>query len=150
MLESAASRELILFRVGVQEFCVDIMSVHEIRGWTPATPLPRTPAFMRGVINLRGTVLPIVDLAGRLGYKQVEPTQRHVIIVAQVGAQAVGLLVEAVFDILTVAVDRLQPPPDMASGLVRQFIRGLLAIEGRMISLIALDQILPRPELETA
>lgn len=62
-----ATRELISFRVGAQEFCVDIMVVREIRGWTPATPLPHAPAYMRGVVNLRGAVLPIVDLSERLG-----------------------------------------------------------------------------------
>ncbi len=150
MLDANSRRELILFRVGAQEFCVDIMSVREIRGWTPATPLPRSPAFMRGVINLRGAVLPIVDLAARLGYAPAEPTQRHVIIVTQIGTQAVGLLVDAVSDILTVTDDRLQPPPDIASDLVRNYVRSLLAIEGRMVSLISLDHILPRQDLEAA
>ena len=89
-----AGRELISFRVGAQEFCVDIMDVREIRGWTPATALPRSPGFVRGVINLRGAVLPIVDLAARLGFESADPTARHVIIVAQIGAQLVGLPVE--------------------------------------------------------
>src|ERR1700749_3854771 len=87
-------RELISFRIGVQEFCVDIMGVREIRGWTAATALPRSPGFVRGVINLRGAVLPIVDLAARLGFDSAEPTARHVIIVAQIGVQTVGLLVD--------------------------------------------------------
>ena len=70
-------RELIAFRIGAQEFCVDIMSVREIRGWTPATPLPRSPGYMKGVINLRGTVLPIIDLGARFGLETSEPTARH-------------------------------------------------------------------------
>ena len=76
---AAQRRELIAFRIGDQEFCVDIMSVREIRGWAPATPLPRTPSFVKGVINLRGAVLPIIDLGARLGLKTSEPTARHVI-----------------------------------------------------------------------
>ena len=103
---SHGGRELISFRIGDQEFCVDIMAVREIRGWTPATALPHSPAYVQGVINLRGAVLPIVDLAARLGLKPAEPTVRHVIIVAQVGEQVVGLLVDAVSDILTVTDDR--------------------------------------------
>ena len=95
-------RELIAFRIGEQEFCVDIMAVREIRGWAPVTPLPHSPTFLRGVLNLRGAVLPIVDLAGRLGLPAAEPTARHVIIVAQVNGQVIGLLVEAVSDILTI------------------------------------------------
>ncbi len=143
-------RELIAFRIGEQEFCVDIMVVREIRGWTPATPLPRAPGFVRGVINLRGAVLPIVDLAARLGFPPAEITNRHVIIVAQIHHQFVGLLVDAVSDILNVNDELVQPTPDVASDLVKSFVRGLLAIDGRMISLISLDNILPKQELDTA
>ncbi|MCQ3971320.1 chemotaxis protein CheW, partial [Klebsiella pneumoniae] len=74
-------RELIAFRIGDQEFCVDIRSVREIRGWAPATPLPQSPAYVRGVLNLRGAVLPIIDLSSRLGLGTAEPSARHVIIV---------------------------------------------------------------------
>ena len=93
---AGARRELIAFRIADQEFCVDIMQVREIRGWTPATPLPRTPSFMKGVINLRGAVLPIVDLGARLGLATSEPSARHVIMVVNVGGRTLGLLVEAV------------------------------------------------------
>lgn len=143
-------RELISFRIGSQEFCVDIMDVREIRGWTPATALPQAPAFVRGVINLRGAVLPIVDLGARLGLGAADPTARHVIIVAQVEKQIVGLLVDAVSDILTVSDDMIQPTPDVASEMVRNFVRGLLAIDGRMVSFISLDRVLPDSELEAA
>jgi purine-binding chemotaxis protein CheW len=147
---SNAARELISFRVGVQEFCVDIMAVREIRGWTAATALPRSPGFVRGVINLRGAVLPIVDLAARLGFDSAEPTARHVIIVAQIGSQMVGLLVDAVSDILTVTDDVIQPTPEVASDTAKTFVRGLLAIDGRMISLIGLERLLPELDLEAA
>lgn len=143
-------RELIAFRIGHQEFCVDIMAVREIRGWSAATPLPRAPGYVRGVINLRGAVLPIVDLAGRLGFANAEPTARHVIIVAQIGTQQVGLLVDAVSDILTVAEGTVQPTPDVASELVKTFVRGLLPVDGRMISLISLDRVLPAFEADAA
>jgi purine-binding chemotaxis protein CheW len=144
------ARELISFRIGQQEFCVDIMAVREIRGWTPATALPQSASFVRGVINLRGAVLPIVDLAARLGFESAEATDRHVIIVAQIAAQTVGLLVDAVSDILTVTDDAIQPTPDVASDTARTFVRGLLSIDGRMVSLLALDHILPEPILEAA
>ena len=83
-VDKTQRRELIAFRIGAQEFCVDIMSVREIRGFTPATVLPRSPSFVRGVINLRGAVLPIIDLAARLGFPAADPTARHVIMVVQV------------------------------------------------------------------
>jgi len=147
---SATGRELITFRIGAQEFCVDIMSVREIRGWTKTTALPRSPAFVRGVVNLRGAVLPIVDLSQRLGFAKTDPTERSVIIVAQISGQLVGLLVDAVSDIITVAVADIQPTPDVASELVKTFVQGILAIEGRMISLISLENVLPDLQLEVA
>src|SRR6202008_3331075 len=145
-----AGRELISFRIGAQEFCVNIMEVREIRGWTPATALPQAPPFVRGGINLRGAVLPIVDLGAGLGLGTADPTARHVIIVAQVQNQVVGLRVDAVSDILTVTDDMIQPTPDVASEMVRTFVRGLLAIEGRMVSFISLDRVLPDNDLDHA
>ncbi|MBC6981618.1 chemotaxis protein CheW [Caulobacter sp. 17J80-11] len=147
---AGARRELISFRIGEQEFCVDIMSVREIRGWTPATPLPRSPAFMKGVINLRGAVLPIVDLGARLGLKTAEPTARHVIMVVRIGERTVGLLVDAVSDIIELTDDQVQPTPDVACDQVKTFVKGLFAVEGRMVSLIALDKVLPEQEAEAA
>ena len=143
-------KELISFRIGAQEFCVDIMAIREIRGWTAATALPQSPSFVRGVINLRGAVLPIVDLASRLGFESTEANDRNVIIVAQIGEQVVGLLVDAVSDILTITDDMIQPTPDVASETAKSFIRGLIAMDGRMISLIGLDRVLPDMELEAA
>jgi purine-binding chemotaxis protein CheW len=102
------------------------------------------------VINLRGAVLPIVDLGARLGLGTADPTARHVIIVAQVQNQVVGLLVDAVSDILTVTDEEIQPTPDVASEMVRTFVRGLLAIDGRMVSFISLDRVLPDRELDHA
>lgn len=139
-------RELIAFRIGDQEFCVNIMSIREIRGWTPATPMPRAPSYVLGVINLRGAVLPIVDLSQRLGMKPAEPTIRHVIIVAQTGGRVVGLLVDAVSDILTVSDEELQPMPDITSDIERNFAKGILSVEGRMICLMELDAVFPNLE----
>ena len=143
-------RELIAFRVGGQEFCLDIMSVRDIRGWTPATPLPHAPHYVRGVINLRGAVLPVIDLASRLGFSQTEPTARHVIIVTRVAGKSLGLLVDGVSDILTVTDESIQATPEVASDMARMFIRGVIAIEGRMISLIMLDSVLEVPTSEAA
>jgi purine-binding chemotaxis protein CheW len=145
-----ADRELIAFRVGEQEFCVDIMQVREIRGWTPATRLPHTPAFMKGVINLRGAVLPIVDLGARLGLATSEPTARHVIMVVTVGGRTLGLLVDAVSDIINLTDNLVQPTPDVASDQVKAFVKGLFAIDNRMVSLITLDRVLMDVDAEAA
>jgi purine-binding chemotaxis protein CheW len=138
--------KFISFTLGGQTFCVDIMAVREIRGWSPATTLPQSPSYMRGVINLRGAVLPIMDLACRLGMPVIEPTVRSVFIVVKAGDRTVGLLVDAVSDILSINDDMIQPTPDVACDAVRSFVRGIISVEGRMISEISLDRILPERE----
>ncbi|MEQ1707881.1 MAG: chemotaxis protein CheW [Terricaulis sp.] len=139
-------RELISFRIDDQEFCLDIMAVREIRGWTAATPLPHSPSYVRGVINLRGAVLPILDLKARLGLGLVEPSARSVIIVVHIGDRLVGLLVDAVSEILAAEKGSVQPTPNVGCETVSRFVRGILAIEGRMISWIALNDILPEQQ----
>jgi purine-binding chemotaxis protein CheW len=144
--KASTARELVAFAVGTQEFCIDVMQVREIRGWTPATVLPHSQSFVRGVINLRGAVLPILDLAVRLGFAPTEAMGRHVIIVVQIDSQVVGLLVDAVSDILTVTSADILPPPDVASDMAKRFVSGLLATDGRMISLLSVENVLPERE----
>ncbi len=144
------AREYITFPIGPHYFCVDIMSVREIRGWTPATTLPRAPGFVRGVINLRGIVLPIVDLAERLGFPPAEPTARHVIIVAQTARQIIGLLVDAVSDIIAQPVENVQAMPEIGSEQSKSFVLGVMAMEDRMVSLIALNSLMPSMRGEAA
>lgn len=139
----SANLELVSFWLGQQEFCVDIMSIREIRGWTAETPLPHSPDFVRGVINLRGVVLPIVDLAARFGVGITEPSQRHVIIVVQMGEQMVGLLVDAVSNIFEVDKSVVQPTPNVGNDKIRKFVCGLLAIDERMINLVEINEIMP-------
>lgn len=150
IVRSDNMRELVAFRLGSQEFCIDVMSVRDLRGFTPATALPHAPSYVRGVINLRGVVLPIVDLGVRLGFPACEPTARHVIIVAEIGGKMVGLLVDAVSDILIVAQGDIQPTPEVASEVAKTFVDGVLAIEGRMVSVIALRNLLPEQEQDAA
>ncbi len=140
---SAQGTEMVAFRVGPQEFCVDIRAVREIRGWTPATALPHAPHYILGVINLRGTVLPVVNLAARLGLPVAEPTPRHVIVVVAAEDQVFGLLVDAVSDILTVMPDLLQSAPDLAQDNAKAFVSSVVAIENRMIARIMPERMLP-------
>ena len=150
MSETASlNRELICFRVGQQEYGVDIHDVREIRGWTPATPLPRTENYVRGVINLRGAVLPIVDMATRLGLGQSEVTERHVIIVVAIQGQQVGLLVDAVCDILPAPEAALQATPELVSD-AHGLVEALLSVDERMIALMRLDALLPEAEERAA
>ena len=138
--------ELISFRIDDQDFCLDIMAVREIRGWATATPLPHSPVYVRGVINLRGAVLPIIDLKARLGLGASEPSARSVIIVVHIDKRLVGLLVDSVSEILAAPRAAVQPTPNVGCDTVTRFVRGIIAQEGRMISWIALDDILPEQE----
>lgn len=142
--------ELVAFRLSGQEFCVDIMDVREIRGWTPVTPIPHAPHYVTGVINLRGSVLPIIDLSSRFGMAATVPSERHVIIVMQLGNRTAGLLVDAVSDVLSCDTSSIQPTPDVISSLAQSFIRGVLALNGRLISVVTPEQILPEAQVEAA
>lgn len=142
--------ELLAFRLGEQEFCLDIMSVREIRGWARATPLPFSPAHLKGVINLRGTVLPVIDLAVRLGMPPVDGHERNVIIVVSVNGHTAGLLVDAVSDILSIAEADLQPTPDLSHEKEGNCISALTLIDNRLIRLLDLSAVLPSDSVEAA
>ena len=135
------SRQLITFQLGDQILGVDIMAIREIRAWSPATPLPNVPAHVRGVVNLRGVVLPVLDLRHRLGWGMTDPSARHVIIVVRIGEQLQGLLVDAVNDIVELASDTLQPLPDMGDLPAAGYLDGLATIDDRLILVLALDRL---------
>lgn len=148
--KAANAREFIACRIGGKEYCVDIMAVLEIRGWTQGTKLPHAPNFVCGVINLRGAVLPVIDLASRLGIGTTTPGARHVIIIAKLKTRILGLLVDAVSDILSITDDELQQTPDVASETAREFVSGLLMVEDRMIRVLTLDPLASETVAETA
>lgn len=135
------SRQLITFQLGDQILGVDIMAIREIRAWSPATPLPNVPPHVRGVVNLRGVVLPVLDLRHRLGWGMTDPTARHVIIVVRIGEQLQGLIVDAVNDIVEVPAEEMQPLPDMGDAPAANFLEGLATIDGRLILILALDRL---------
>ncbi|ETX30612.1 chemotaxis protein CheW [Roseivivax isoporae] len=143
-MQGNATRELVSFAIGEQDFCMDIMLVREIRGWTNVTMLPHAPAHILGVINLRGAVVPIVDLAARLGLEPITPTERHVIIIAVLGDQTVGFLVSAVSDIIGISPSEIQSPPRATSENAADFIEGVIADERRMLRILNIASVLPR------
>ena len=142
--------ELLTFRVADQEYSLDIQTVREIRGWTRTTPMPHAPDYIRGVINLRGTVLPVMDLARRLALPTRETTDRNVIIVVKINGTLTGLLVDAVSDIVAMTEDDLQPPPDMSSDPEHSVVRALTVIDDRMIRVLDLTTIVPATVDEAA
>src|SRR3546814_3190132 len=112
-----------------------------IRAWSPTTVLPHVPDYVRGVINLRGNVLPVIDLAARLGWGLTEPTGRHVIIVVRIDEQLHGLIVDAVNDIVTVDDEAIQAPPSLSTDSASAFLKGLVAVEERMVMVLSIDNL---------
>lgn len=135
--------ELISFEIGGQEYCIDVRSVREIRGWTPTTPMPQTPEYILGVINLRGAVMPVLDLRCRLGLGKTEPSSRHVIVVIQHGTRMAGVLVDGVQETFQLAASLLQAPPAMDSDANDQFVDAIIPLEGRMLSRLVVGSLLP-------
>ncbi|MGT2513003.1 chemotaxis protein CheW [Sphingomonas panni] len=144
------SRQLITFQLGDQILGVDIMAIREICAWSPATPLPNVPPYVRGVVNLRGVVLPVFDLRHRLNWGVTDPSARHVIIVVRIGEQLQGIIVDAVNDIVSIHPDAMQPVPDMGDTEASRFLEGLATIDNRMILVLALDRLVDQPVAEAA
>lgn len=147
-VQSAPYRELIAFGIAGQDFCTDIRQVREIRGWTSVTAMPHAPEFVVGVINLRGTVMPVVDIAARLGFAATIPTDLHVIIVVNINGQWTGLMVEGVSETATVPADQIHPAPNVASRQTRDFVEGYIIRGDSMMTVINLDQVIPEINLD--
>jgi purine-binding chemotaxis protein CheW len=132
--------QFVAFESGGERYAVEIATVREMRAWTGATPIPKAAPFVRGMINLRGAILPVVDLAARIGRAPCEAGPTHVIVVLAAGARLVGLLVDAVTDILAVAPGEVLPVPGGAGA--EELIGGVLARDGGMVSVLRAERLL--------
>ena len=139
---AAATSEYISFAVGDEQYGVNIMAVREIKDWSAITQLPNQPAYMRGVLNLRGVIVPIIDLRCRFGHGPTDATPMHVIIVIQIDGETVGLLADRVLDIIAVDPSQIQPIPKVSHDARTGFLSGLVAVEKTMIALIDLKSLL--------
>ena len=135
-------QQFITFTLDAEEYGVDIMMVREIKGWTETTALPKAPPHVRGVINLRGVIVPILDLRARFGMGMTTPTPMHVVIIVHTGSRTSGLLVDAVSDIISVEPQAVRPVPEMGMPIEDQYLDGLVALNERMVTLVSLDRLL--------
>jgi len=131
--------QFITFTIGAEEFGVDIMVVREIKGWTDTTTIPNAPAHVRGVVNLRGVIVPIFDLRARFGMGMTEPTRMHVVIIVSVEDRTIGMLVDTVSDIISVAPAAIRPVPEMGLSIESNLLEGLATLDDRMVTLVSLD-----------
>ena len=139
--------QLIAFSIGEQTYGVEITTVREIRAWNGATPLPNTRDFVRGVINLRGTIVPIFDLRARFGDGQTSPTKNHVVVVMSVGDKWVGILVDAVSDILTLSREDIHNVPE-GNAIDTELLNGIITHDSRMVGLIDLHAVVNGAKLD--
>ncbi len=132
----------ISFAIGQDQYGVDIMAVREIKGWSEITHLPKQPDYVRGVLNLRGVIVPIIDLRCRFGQGLTETTPLHVVIIVQIGTKQVGLLADRVLDIVSFEPAQVQPVPQVSQTSLINFLSGLVTIDGTMLALIDLPNLL--------
>lgn len=147
---SSRTVQLVSFTVGNEEYGVDIMAVREIRAWSETTPLPNTPEVVRGVINMRGAIVPIFDLRARFGMPRTEPDKYNVVIIVSVASRIVGILVDAVSDIITINEDEIRAMPSMEQVNGVGFMEGLITVGERMVGLIGLERMFSDRMLEAA
>jgi len=139
---AAQSTQCVTFALGNDQYGVDVMTVPEIKGWSEVTYLPGQPDYVRGVLNLRGIMVPIVDLRSRFGQGTTEATPFHIAIIVEIEGRQVGLLADRVLDIVSFGLTQVQPVPHLIQGTRTSFLSGLLTVEGAMIALINLSCLL--------
>lgn len=139
---ATARTQFINFAIGSDQYGVDIMAVREIKGWSDITHLPKQPEYVRGVLNLRGGIVPIIDLRCRFGQGLTETTTLHIVIIVQIEGRQVGLIGDRVLDIVSVEPSQIQPVPHTAKGSTTDFLSGLVTHDGTMIALIDLPRLL--------
>jgi purine-binding chemotaxis protein CheW len=138
----SATHQFLTFSLGHEEYGVEILKIQEIKGFSPLTPLPNAPHYVKGVLNLRGTIVPIIDLRARFAMAEVECTKYTVIVVVRVGGQTIGFVVDAVSDVLTVSRDEIQPTPDLHGQIDTACLTGLASAGEKMVILLDIDTVL--------
>lgn len=140
-------REFLTFRLGEEEYGIEILKVQEIRGYDAVTSIANTPDFIKGIINLRGTIVPIIDMRIKLGLKTVEYNQFTVVIILNVATHVIGLVVDAVSDVTLLAAEQIRPAPDLGMTLNTAYITGLGTIDRRMIILVDIEKFMSSDDM---
>lgn len=136
---TTAELQIVVFELGDERYGLDIAAVYEIIRHQPITAVPQAPAFVEGVINLRGRIIPVVDLRDRFGMATGELTRASRIVVAEAAGTRVGLVVDGVSEVLMVPADAIEPTPDVAAGVDAAYLRGIAKLGERLIILLELD-----------
>ncbi len=151
MGQEESGSQFLTFQLDNEAYGVDILRVQEIKGWTPVTCIPNTPEYLKGVLNLRGTIVPIIDMRLRFNLETMEYNAETVIIVLSVqsgsGERVVGIVVDSVSDVLSVKTEEMKPSPDFGTNVHTEFIDGLAAVDEQMVMLLDIDKMLSTDEI---
>lgn len=147
-----AANQYLTFMLAGEEYGIDILRVQEIKGWDVVTPIPNTPKYIRGVINLRGTIVPIIDLRDRFNFEQIPYGPTTVVIVLKVihggSYKVMGIVVDAVSEVYNINEDELKSPPDFGQTVSTDFVSGLATVDSKMIIVLDIDKLLTIGVLE--
>ena len=135
----SAELQIVVCELADEHYGLDIARVYELIRNQPITPVPRAPGFVKGVINLRGRIIPVVDLRGRFGMPAADPTKETRIVVAESGSTRVGLIVDGVSEVLLLPLDAIEPTPEVAAGDDAEYLRGIAKLGDRLVLLLELD-----------
>ncbi|MBI5626925.1 MAG: chemotaxis protein CheW [Nitrosomonadales bacterium] len=145
---SGTSRELLTFTLGSEEYGIDILKVQEIRGYEAVTTIANAPEFIKGVINLRGVIVPIVDMRIKFKLDKVTYNETTVVIILNVANRVVGMVVDGVSDVTALKTDEIKPAPEFGSGLDVKYLQGLGTVGERMIILVDIEKLMTSRDME--
>lgn len=134
--------EFLTFALGEESYGIDILKVQEIRGYEAVTTIPNSPPFLKGVINLRGTIVPIVDLRIKLNFDKVEYTKFTVVIIINIGSRVFGVVVDSVSDVMALTPEQIRPAPDFSGSVDTQYLMGLATVDGRTLILMDIEKLM--------
>jgi purine-binding chemotaxis protein CheW len=142
-----ATREVLVFVLGAEEYGVDILKVQEIRGYDKVTPIPSAPDYLKGVVNLRGIIVPIVDMRVKFRLPEVRYDQFTVVVILRIASRVIGLVVDGVSDVIALTASEIREAPHLGSVVDSSFIEGLATQDDRMVLLLDIEKLLSTGEL---
>lgn len=146
--DDMAASEYLTFTLGSEEYAIDILKVQEIRGYEPPTLIANAPAFIKGVINLRGIIVPIVDLRIKFNLGKVEYTPFTVVIILNVAGRVIGVVVDSVSDVISLTPEQIRPSPDFSATFDTKYILGLASLESRMLIVTDIERLMTSADME--
>jgi purine-binding chemotaxis protein CheW len=142
------TNEFLTFTLGGEEYGIDILRVQEIRGYDAVTTLANMPEFIKGVINLRGIIVPIVDMRIKFNLGNVEYNQFTIVIILNVAQRVIGMVVDGVSDVITLNADQVKPPPEFGSNLDTKYVTGIGTVDDRMLILVDIEKLMTSGDMD--